>query len=196
MLVFILWEIVNPHSNYSNPHTNPVLWGHCESRQCLSCCSARRAVLPHADLNPGVFHPIFSPCTAEEGQGESEGVWWWSGVVGTWQLLTTWSHSEIGGFLIIFSDHSVNIQRLGCGKPLKLVTTCMKPPQHDPSLLCAPADCAINTYRQVSLWIYRWQKQEASREAEPLPSCCPSTTYSTKGCCSKRTLWRQRGLNC
>lgn len=97
---------------------------------------------------------------------------------------------------IIFSDHSVNIQRLGYAKPLKLVTTCMKPSRHDTSCFSVPQQKVSIThskYRQVCLWIYRARRRkEASREAEPLPSCplavllppaAPKgcATYSRKG---------------
>lgn len=125
----------------------------------------------------------------------------WGSVMVEWygrHLAATPSRKAILKWVVswsIFPHRSVNIQKLGCGKPLKLVTTCMKPSRHDPASLC-PRDCAINTYNvlQVCLWIYRWQKQEESNEAEPLPSyspCHPSITYSTRGCARESCKARQ-----
>lgn len=89
----------------------------------------------------------------------------------------------------------MNIERLGCGKPLKLVTTCMKPSQHDPASQWPSRLCLTRTmYRHVCLWIHRSQKQEVSSKAEPLPSCspcCPSITYSTKGCARESCKGRE-----
>lgn len=108
---------------------------------------------------------------------------------GSWQYLyckgTSQSHSEIQRFTNHFVN-SVNTQRLGYGKPLKLVTTCIKPRSHDayPASFSLSRRCQqhiANTDKLAQGICREWRRKEAIREASTLISC-GSFPACSRGC--------------
>lgn len=167
MLVFILWEIVNPCSYYSNPHTDPGSWRQCESQQCLSCCSAnwisqQEDCASTCRSQPMSFSSCFLPLYCWGGRGGA-----WGSVMVEWcggHLAATTPHKAILKLVVSWSFFLTTLWTftgwavanhwswlLPVGNPAGM-TPCFSVPQQTVPL-------THTTYRQVCLWIYRWWKR-------------------------------------